>query len=233
MGVSLGPTRVTSPGIGSRERLGFGLLGGLLVAAGLRRRSFGGLATAAAGTLLIVRAVSGRPDLPQTLRAATNRAPHTLDLQGSITVGRTADELHRAWRNPQILSRVMGSVVDVTAPSSDVLHWVVSIPGGRAFESETRIVHERPGELLQWESLPGAAFPNEGSIQFALTDRGTEVRLRVRVLTPVGPARQWLERQLGPLPGALIRKVLRRFKSLVETGEIASTERNPSSRRAE
>ncbi|MBO0691139.1 MAG: hypothetical protein J2P40_16410, partial [Candidatus Dormibacteraeota bacterium] len=144
---------------------------------------------------------------------------------------RTPDELYRAWSDARVLSQVLGSRVEVTAPSADVLHWEVAAPGGSALASDVRIVEERPGELLRWESLPGSAMPTDGSTKFAPTHRGTEMTLRLRVLTPAGPAARWLERELSPVPGALARKALRRFKSLAETGEIASTERNPSARR--
>jgi uncharacterized membrane protein len=213
-----------------RQRLGFGLLGGLLVASGVWRPSRGGLAKTAAGVLLIAHAVSGQPDLIGGLRAATGRGRH-VEVHGTITIGRAADELYRAWRDPQVLSQVLGPVVEVRAPSTDVLQWEVAAPGGRALASDIRIVEERPGELLRWESLPGSAVPIDGSTAFAPTHRGTEVTLRLRLRTPAGPAARWLERELAPGPGALARKALRRFKSLAETGEIATTERNPSARR--
>lgn len=221
---------LASRATGHGQRVAFGLLGGFLIAAGARRPSPGGLATVTAGTLLVAHAVSAQPDLTGKLGASTRRGGH-VDLQGTVTIGRAADELYRAWSDPRVLSQVLGSCVVVTAPSANVLHWEVAAPGGRALASDVRVVEERPGELLRWESLPGSAMPNHGSTAFARSHRGTEMTLRLCFLAPAGPTARWLQRELDPVPGALARKALRRFKSLAETGEIASTDRNPSARR--
>ena len=56
-------THMNEPNIGESERFASAILGGMLVMAGLGRRSFAGMAVAAAGGVLIARGVSGRSDL--------------------------------------------------------------------------------------------------------------------------------------------------------------------------
>lgn len=98
---------------------------------------------------------------------------------------------------------------------------------------EAHVVEDREGELIRWESLEGADIPNEGSVRFrpAPGNRGTEVKLTFRFDPPGGPLGSALARMLDEVPDMLVFKALRRFKSLAETGEIPTTQRDPSTRR--
>ncbi len=59
---------------------------------------------------------------------------------------------------------------------------------------------------------------------------GTEVTLWVQFEPPLGPVGEGLVKTLQKAPRALAGQALRRFKSLVETGEIPILDRNPSAR---
>ena len=150
----------------------------------------------------------------------------------TLTIGKPADELYHLWREPQTLPRVMAGTADVVATGAGQAQWRLSGPLGRALEWETRIVEERPGELVRWESMPGAAVRNEGSASFrpGPAGWGTEVTLRVRLDPPGG----LLAAAAALLPGGAQRiavaKALRRFQNLAETGEIPATEPQPAAR---
>ncbi len=75
-------------------------------------------------------------------------------------------------------------------------------------------------------------MPNKGSVEFrdAPREYGTEITLRVRFEPPAGKLGTAAARLFDEPPKLVLAKALRRFKSLVETGEIASTDRNPSGR---
>jgi hypothetical protein len=45
-------------------------------------------------------------------------------------------------------------------------HWVVRGPLGSQLAWQARIVNEREGEMIAWESLPGAEVSNAGSVWF-------------------------------------------------------------------
>ena len=156
----------------------------------------------------------------------------TMEVERSITVEKSADQLYRLWREPQTLTQVMGHVGEVSATSEGRSRWVARAPLGRRLEWETRVVEDRPGEILRWESLPGATVRNEGSVRFrpAEGDRGTVVTLRIRFDPPGGRLGDAAAHLLGVVPRTLVGTALRRFKSLAETGEIPTTEHNPSTR---
>ncbi|WP_435174676.1 SRPBCC family protein [Halorussus sp. AFM4] len=212
-----------------------------------RGRRLAAAALALAGGWLAYRALrggrGGRPEsgsaadataTGETDRAGTGAATQTdpTGVERSTTVLRPADELYGYWRDPDELNRIVGPFVEVTSAGDDRYRWSVAAPLGRQIGWETELVEDRPGELLRWRSDDDATVPNEGSVHFraAPGDRGTEVTLRLRVDPPGGRVGRTAMGLLGVVPEALASKALYRFKSLAETGEIPTLERNPSAR---
>ncbi|MFC4448254.1 SRPBCC family protein [Halorussus aquaticus] len=216
-------------------------LGGTLVTVGLRRRSLGGAALALAGGWLLYRGVGGRAR-PSESKGATPRSEDRATETGttseataverSVTVRESPEDLYRFWRDSDLLTRIVGGFAEVSPAGEDRHRWVVSTPFGGSIEWETEVVEDRPGEFLRWKSTEGAPVPNEGSVRFrpAPADRGTEVTLTLRFDPPGGRVGRSAMNLLGVVPEALASKMLSRFKSLAETGEIPTLERNPSAR---
>ncbi|GHF54012.1 putative membrane protein [Deinococcus metalli] len=210
-------------GEASREqRRGTLILGGALLALGLRRVSFGSAALALTGGALLYRELARRPG---------QAGAKTSEVTRSVTIGRSADELYGFRRGAGHLPRVMEHFAVITETDQDRAHWTVHVPGGRSFSWDTQIVDDRPGELLSWQSLPGTELPNRGEVRFrpAPGDRGSEVTLHLHFQPPGAAAAKALN---GLVPRTLAGDALRRFKSLVETGEIPTLDRNPSGRAA-
>jgi uncharacterized membrane protein len=209
------------------------VLGGALLSIGLRRRSPGGAALALAGGGLLFRSIGG------VARGVTRRGARVAKevtgprvLERSITIQKPASELYRDWRVAENQSKVMGALADVTTVGPDVQRWKVRGPLGRSLEWDAHVVEERPGELLRWESLPGAAVPHEGWVRFrpAPGDWGTVVTLHFQFTPPGGVVGDAVVKLLGAAPDTLVHMALRRFKSLAETGEIPTTGPNPAAR---
>lgn len=231
------PARASSEAGNRLRRVVPGLLGAGLLLRGLRRRSLGGMATASVGGWLVYRALGGPARLEQARRPRTASAGRPREstpamVTRSVTISQPADTLYEAWRDPDQFSQVMGHFAEVTAVDEDHYRWTVHLPGGREVSWETRIVEAEPGERLRWETAGPSVVAHEGSVRFrpASGDRGTVVTLSVRFDPPGGPLGRALLDQLEPVPGAVAGNALRRFKSLVETGEIATLEGNPSAR---
>ena len=149
-------------------------------------------------------------------RVALKRARRTtgpVELQRSITVQLPRDEVYRRWRD-----RTVQPIVWSHFPE--------------AIEWQAHVVEERENEIVRWQSSLGD-LPSSGSVEFrdAPGDFGTEVTVRV-LFEPLGDqVGDALAQLLTSGPKLALAKALRRFKSLVETGEIPSTARNPSARR--
>jgi uncharacterized membrane protein len=61
-------------------------------------------------------------------------------------------------------------------------------------------------------------------------DRGTVVKVTLKVDPPGGKLGAWLAWLFGQEPGVQVREDLRRFKRLMETGETPTVEGQPSCR---
>ena len=117
--------------------------------------------------------------------------------------------------------------------------WIVSAPAGRTVEWEAEIINEIENELIGFRSLGGGNVDLAGSVQFkdAPAGRGTEVIVEIQYVPPAGILGAFAARMWGEEPTGQIAEDLRRFKQMVEAGEILTTRRpavgpyRPASRR--
>jgi len=226
--------------VGKAERAGSAVLGGTLLTIGLARRSMGGLAAVVAGGGFLYRAVTGHCYLYEQLGLDTAGsssgvagAPDSdAEAVGSITIGKSAEELERLWRDPETLARIVGNFAEVTPEGEGRHHWKLRAPLGRTLEWDSRTVEDAAGHGLRWESLEGAELPNEGEVRFrpAPAGRGTEATLRIRFDPPGGAIGGVVTKLLGFVPRLMASRTLHYFKSLAETGEIPTTDRQPAAR---
>ena len=76
-----------------------------------------------------------------------------------------------------------------------------------------------------FERFPlGAKVENCGSVRFvtAPADQGTEIHVELRYAPPAGAAGATIAKLLGRDPSSSVKNHLRRFKQIVETGEVAA-----------
>jgi len=90
------------------------------------------------------------------------------------------------------------------------------------------IIEDRENEFISWASVEGADVDNSGFVRFkpAPGDRGTEVKVVIEYAPPGGVVASALAKLFGEEPEQQIGD-LRRFKMLMEAGEIATTEGQP------
>jgi uncharacterized membrane protein len=208
----------------------------------LARRGPAGAALAVAGGWLLYRGASGRDPLYRALRintAETHPGPlvsvrhkQGIKVKRSVTIDRPRDELFRFWRNFENLPRVMSHLESVTVLDAGRSHWVAKAPAGRTVEWDAVIHAETADELIAWRSMEGSQIPNAGSVRFraAPGGRGTEVTVSLEYSPPLGQVGALLATIFGEEPGTQIREDLRRFKALMEAGEVPTTDGQPSGR---
>ena len=156
-----------------------------------------------------------------------------LEVERSITVGKTVDELRRCWLDPKTLPQITAGFATLHPSGDRRMHWKVKGLLGHTLEWDSETVDDLPGQGIGWRSLPNATQATNASVRFhpAPADRGTVVTLRLRIDRPGGALGNAATKLLGATPLHLVVDgVLRRFKSLVETGEIPTTERQPAAR---
>jgi uncharacterized membrane protein len=145
-----------------------------------------------------------------------------LQVSKSITVKRSRQEVYGFWRELENLPRFMIHLKSVAKTGDRTSHWVANAPAGTTVEWDAEIVEDRSGELLSWTSVAGSDVPNRGTVRFtdAPADRGTEVRVELEYEPPIGSAGALIAKLFGEEPSQQITDDMRRFKQVMETGEV-------------
>ena len=144
----------------------------------------------------------------------------------AVTINRPASELYSYWRDFTKLATFMDNVVSVTASEGGRSHWVVKAPAGKTVEWDAIVTEDRPDELIAWTSEDGADVPNSGRIEFRDAGaRGTVVTATIVYDPPAGTIGKLIAKMFQREPAIQARRDLRRFKQLMETGEIATSSR--------
>lgn len=141
----------------------------------------------------------------------------------AVTINRPAAQLYAFWRDFANLPQVLDNVVSIDVLDDKRSHWVVKAPGGSTVEWNAAIIEEREGELIAWASEEGADVPNSGRIEFREAGaRGTVVTATILYDPPGGTIGKLIAKMFQREPRVQARRDLRRFKQLMETGEIAT-----------
>jgi uncharacterized membrane protein len=153
----------------------------------------------------------------------------------SVTVARPREELFAFWRDFANLASFMENVEQVQPVGSDGhCVWTLRAPMGETVDVETRVVSEEPGHLIAWRSVEGSDIDTEGRVTFedAPGSRGTRVSVRIAYKPPAGELGRIIAKVQGREPEVQARHDLRRFRMLMETGEIATSARRRDQTRA-
>ena len=230
----------SSVNVGSNERLATVLAGGGLVVAAITRRSWSSLALAAAGGGLLYRGLTGH--CPCYAKLGKNTAHDAVGGKGSlsreipghggvlveksVTINKSPDELYAFWRNFKNLPQVMGHLESVVEVNDKNSNWVAKGPAGTTVSWSAEIVRDDPNHYIAWRSLPDADVDNSGSVRFipAPERRGTEVKVIFEYKPPAGKIGVAIAKLFGEEPQIQVAQDLRRFKELMETGELTTIE---------
>ena len=239
-------TERSTTNVGQVERWASVLGGVALAVYGVERRGASGAVLALAGAELLRRGISGHCVLYDTLgittterdgvstlpyrdgptsRGAVLQARHAIKIERSVTVNRPPAECYAMWRDPANLPRFMEYLEHCESVGPDRTRWSISLPGGKSIDWTAVVINDIPNELIAWKSEEGADVANAGSVHFRPLEggRGTEVRLIMEAEPPGhGAMPRSLAKLIGRAPDAVVQSDLRRFKQLMETGDVLS-----------
>ena len=141
--------------------------------------------------------------------------------QGTV-IGRSPEELYGFWRDFTNLPRFMKHLESVAMTGERQSHWVAKAPAGTTVEWDAETIEDQPNELIAWRSLEGADVENSGVVRFrpAPAGRGTIVEVEIDYYPPGGFLGAGVARMFGEEPEQQIKGDLRRFKQVMETGEV-------------
>ena len=182
---------------------------------------------AGAAAWVVAQRRVARPDRPAPARG------RGLRVERSVTVTRPAMEIYRIWRDLRRLPEFMSHLESVTPLSETRSRWVARGPGGAPLQWEAEIMADEPGRLIAWRSV-GGDVDNAGAVRFceAPGNRGSEIKVQLRYAPPAGQVGAALATVFGHSADRQVREDLRRFKQMIEGGEIANPGRlAPNGRR--
>jgi uncharacterized membrane protein len=223
---SIGPVNV-----GEMERYGSIIGGAALVAAGLSRRSLPGLLVAAAGGAFIFRGMAGHCGLYHSIGVSTSAParPGVPDRTGykiekTILIACPPADLFRFWRNLENLPEFMESIESVRVLDDRHSQWVAKGPGGRRLKWDAEIVNEHPGEMIAWQTLPGADVQSAGTVRFTPAEDGAGTLLRVilEFHPPGGALGAGVARFFGKDPASQLEQDLSRLKQIIEGRNVST-----------
>jgi len=222
---------ITDVTISETERWTAALGGAALAMYGLSQRSFLGSILAAGGGALVLGAV-----ISPTARGTKTSLGGTRGVlvDESVAIARHHDELYRFWRELDNLPRFMQHLVSVTTLDARRSHWVAVAPAGRTVEWDAEIIADEPNELIGWRTLDAADVVSAGSVHFKPTGKEEEtvVHVRLQYEPPAGKLGAAIAWMFGDAPSQSIHEDLRRFKALMEAGEIPTTVGQPRGRQS-
>lgn len=141
----------------------------------------------------------------------------------AVTINRPAAELYAYWRDFGNLARFMLNVEAIEVIDRDRSHWRVAGPNG-SYAWDAVVTEDEPGRRIGWRAEQ-ADVPNSGWVSFtdAAPGRGTVVTAMIAYSPPAGIVGKLVAKVTQKEPAIQARRDLRRFKQLMETGEIATT----------
>jgi uncharacterized membrane protein len=219
-------------------------VGGGLTIYGLSRRSLGGVALAAAGGGLIARnRLKGQAgeqpadgdweaERENAQAPAATKGSGAVHVEKTITIEKSPADLYQFWHNFENLPRFMDNLDSVTTSGDGRSHWVAKAPLGSHVEWDAEVTGDQENERIAWSSVAEADVQNAGEVRFvpAPGGRGTEVHVSLDYKPPGGKAGAMVAKLFGDEPGQQVGADLRRLKQILETGEVATPEGQPSGR---
>jgi uncharacterized membrane protein len=155
------------------------------------------------------------------------------EIDATVTIGSPRQEVYTFWKQLENLPLFMKHLESVEDLGNGRSRWVAKTPAGGRVEWEAETLEDRAGELLSWRSVPGSQVYNAGTVRFenASGGRGTAVKVHLEFVPPGGAAGRAAARLLGPITSQQVREDLRRFKNLMEAGEIPTISGQSAGRR--
>jgi uncharacterized membrane protein len=150
----------------------------------------------------------------------------------SVLISRPSEEIYRFWRDFKNLPRVMEHLESVEATDDKRSRWVAKGPGGKRISWEAEVTEERANEFIAWRSIAGSTVDNSGYVKFGTAPggRGTLVFVELNYRPPGGVIGATIAKLLGEEPQLQLKDDLRRFKQIIEAGEVVTTQGQPAGR---
>lgn len=177
-------------------------------------------------------ATNGGTRADVTTAHAVHQDSDGTEVARAVTIRRPRDQLYAFWRDFSNLQPLMDNIERIEVLDDRRSRWTVKGPTG-SVEWESVVTADEPGRWIAWEAVEEADVKNRGWVEFrdGPLGRGTEVRAFIEYDAPGGFLGRLIAKATGKEPNTQLRRELRRFKQLMETGEITRSDSPHGDRR--
>lgn len=147
-----------------------------------------------------------------------------IKIERLVTINRSPGEIYSFWRQLENLPRFMQHVQSVTQRGDGVSHWVVRTVLDQTLKWDAKIIEDKPGQMISWQSLEGADMENAGSVWFTPSADGhaTAVKVVMKYSPPGGKLIARMAKFFGGDAGKEMEEDLSKLKSLLESQNASS-----------
>ena len=144
----------------------------------------------------------------------------------AVTVNAPIDTVYGYWEDFQNLPRFMGDFASVKVSGNQQSRWSLTAPAGITLEWDVEIIETARNEQIAWRTSEGSPLNASGVVRFrtAPANRGTEILFDAQFNPPGGELGKKIAGFFAEALGTKIGNDLRRFKQLVELGEIVHSD---------
>jgi uncharacterized membrane protein len=140
-----------------------------------------------------------------------------------MTVQQPVERLYEIWRDFAHLPQYLNHVASVEILDEQRSRWKMKSLAGE-LQWDAAIIEDKTNEVISWKTIGNADISSAGSVRFTPlpTQNATEMVVNLRYDAVGESMMSWLSSLLGESAESMIREDLRRFKQVLETGEVAT-----------
>jgi uncharacterized membrane protein len=144
----------------------------------------------------------------------------------TITVGRPVSEVYAFWKDFSNFPHFMRHVEAIERLEGGRSRWRATGPAGTRAEWISEIVADRPNELIAWQTVGESDLYHSGKVTFRPGPRGedTTVTVEMQYAPPGGRVGAALLKLFRKEPNQQVSDDLRRFKQVMEIGEVVHSD---------
>jgi uncharacterized membrane protein len=189
--------------------------------------------TAATAAVLGIAAIDALCGTRLTAESSAPTAPNesmpqsdAVHATSAVTVNAPIESVYGYWEDFQNLPRFMSDFASVQVLGNRQSRWSLSAPASITVDWNVEITESTPNEQIAWRSAEGSPLDATGVVRFrtAPGDRGTQVIFDAQFTPPGGELGKKIAGFFAEALGTKIGNDLRRFKQLVELGEIVHSD---------
>ena len=185
---------------------------------GIFKSPFASIIKIGAGGYLLNRGITGHCALYSGM-GRNSTEPVNVNIRSSYFINKPRQEVYNFWRKLDNLPLFMKHLKSVELIDDTRSHWVLKLPlGVPAVSWDAEIVHDEPGYMIGWSSLPDSLVDNAGKVRFqdSPDNDGSLIDITISYRPPAGGFGGSIAHVLNPVFKNMVDSDVRNFKQYMD-----------------